>query len=129
MLYMRILLLLSAITYCLNVQASDKDSSLNYNFPDTLQAISFIADVNVSSLGKKESFVGIKTEVVSIALESEKNKREVSFEFPKTATIIATGLNVEKDKGELEWKFNWQPDATYKLLLVMQSDSAANYSI
>lgn len=114
----------------LSASATNKDPTLLYALPDSVKAISFMADIKVqASHTKKESFAGIKTDVVSLFLESEKKEKEIVFTFPSNARVMATGLNVETDDGELEWDYNWSLNESYKLLIAVATDSADNFSL
>ncbi len=115
----------------LSVKAADKDSTVNYNLPDSIKAIQFMAEINVLTItSKKEVFAGIKTDIVTLALESDKKEKEIVFEFPGSASIMATGMGINaNEKGELEWKYNWRINETYKLLIATASDSAGNFSL
>ena len=120
---------LSLFLICLKATAANKDSAIVYNLPDSIRGVSFIADVNVSSAGPKKVYAGLATKHVRLVLEKKKRKAEVSFEFPSLAHIITTGLHTEKERGKIEWKFNWQFNATYKLLVVTAVDTAENFSL
>lgn len=112
-------------------KASDKDSTIFYNLPDSVKAVQFMAEINVQAINsKKEMFAGIQTDIVSLSLESDKGEKEIVFGFPKTAEVKAAGLGIDiKEKGELEWKYNWSVNETYKLLIATASDSAENFSL
>ncbi len=111
--------------------ANTSDTTLHYNLPDTVKAIQFMAEMNIQSItGKKEVFAGIKTDVVSLSVEADRKGKEVVFEFPGSALVMATGLNVDtSEKGELEWDYDWAIHETYKLLLAVATDSAENFSL
>ncbi len=117
--------------YAFTVKAGDKDSTIYYNLPDSIKAVSFMADLSVKSVNtKKEVFAGIRTGNISIALESDKKEKEVVFEFPVTALPMAKGFDVADDeKGELGWKYDWSVNEIYKLLLAVAVDSAGNFSL
>ncbi|MFL5809796.1 MAG: FKBP-type peptidyl-prolyl cis-trans isomerase [Flavisolibacter sp.] len=120
------------LTLCyFNSHSAGKDSTVRYQLPDSVKAISFIADINVHSIAtKKEVFAGIRTSMAGISFEAEKNKKEIVFEFPKSAKILSTGLGVNKDeKGELELPYQWNINETYKLMLAVASDSAENFAL
>lgn len=114
-----------------SVNASVKDSTIYYNLPDSVKAIQFMAEINVQAIhSKKEMFAGIQTDIVSLSLESDKGGKEIVFGFPKTAEIKAAGLGIDtSEKGEMEWKYNWSLNETYKLLIATASDSAENFSL
>jgi len=131
-LYMKNYLTLAFVFFLfLSAKATDKDSTVNYNLPDSVKAVQFMAEINVRSINtKKEVFAGIKTDVVRISLESDRKERTVVFEFPESATVTATGLNTDAgEKGEIEWKYNWGTNENYKLLIATAADSAENFSV
>ena len=110
--------------------AYDKDSVVYYPLPDSVKAVSFLTEVSVGTIiTKKEVFAGIKTDVVKLSLESDKKEKEVVFEFPSSATIMANGLGVKVEKGELSWNYNWIENENYKLLIATASDSAENFAL
>lgn len=110
--------------------AYNKDSVVYYPFPDSIKAVSFLADISVNTITtKKEVFAGIKTDVVKLFLESDKKQREIVFEFPSSSTVIANGLGVKVEKGELSWNYNWMENEDYKLLIATASDSAGNFAL
>lgn len=120
------------ILLCLfETNATDKDSTTNYILPDSVKAIQFMAKINVTSAtSRKEVSTGIKTDIVKLSLESDKNERTIVFEFPKSASIVVAGLNTDaSEKGEIEWDYNWELNETYQLLITTTSDSAGNYSL
>src|SRR5215204_3284658 len=110
--------------------AYDKDSVIYYPLPDSLKAVSFLAEVSVRAITtRKEVFVGIKTDVVKLSLESDKKAKEVVFEFPSSATVVVNGFAVKAEKGELSWSYNWMGNENYKLLIATASDSAGNFAL
>jgi FKBP-type peptidyl-prolyl cis-trans isomerase FkpA len=123
-----IVLLASVLLFC--TTGISQDSTRRYQLPDSVKAVSFITDINIKSItGKKEVYAGIKTSEVSLAMQSDGKTREIEFEFPETAVVLASGIGVQKDDGELEWNYNWQLNTNYKLLIASASDSAGNYTI
>jgi len=125
--------LLTAFSFLLflSANATDQDSTVSYNLPDSVRAVQFLAEITVTAVtGKKESFAGIKTDIVQLSLEAEKNEREIVFIFPASATVMATGLQVDAtEKGELEFDYNWAVNETYKLMIAVATDSAENFSL
>jgi len=123
-----------AFTFLLFIElhslANNKDSVTSYSLPDSVKAVSFLAEISVGPVtAKKELFAGIKTDVVKLSLESDKKEREVVFEFPSSAAIMANGLEVKSEKGELSWKHNWLENEKYRLLIATASDSAGNFAL
>ena len=120
---------LLAFTF-LNSFANSKDSLIYYQLPDSVKAVSFLAEVSVGTITtKKEVFAGIKTDVVKLSLESDKKDKEIVFEFPSSASVVANGLGVKAEKGELSWNYNWMENESYKLLIATASDSAENFAV
>jgi hypothetical protein len=110
--------------------ANNKDSLIYYQLPDSVKAVSFLAGISIGTITtKKEVFAGIKTDVVRLSLESDKNGKEVVFEFPSGAFIMATGLTIKKDKGELSWMYRWSENENYKLMIATTGDSAGNFAL
>src|SRR6187431_2851981 len=113
-----------------NSFASNKDSLIYYPLPDSVKAVSFLVDISVGTItNKKGVFAGIKTDVVKLSLESDKKEREIVFEFPSSATVMANGLAVKVEKGELSWKHAWEENKEYRLMIATASDSAGNFAL
>jgi len=126
-----ILVFLSFSFIAISTKANNRDSVVNYFLPDSIKAVTFITDIKIESLNtRKEYLAGIRDGAISISLEADKNKRELVFAFPGTATIVASGIETDtKEKGEIEWNYNWSVGETYKLMLAVASDSAENFII
>ncbi len=125
----KFIIILLTFIIAIPVLANDKDSTIYYSLPDSVKAVSFFATVQVKSVdNRKEIFAGIKTDLVKLSLEADKKVREVVFEFPENATVMATGREVAADeKGELEWNYSWSLNETYTLLIATAADSAENF--
>lgn len=66
----------------LSINATDKDSTIYYNLPDSVKAVQFMAEINVQAItSKKEVFAGIKTDAVKLSLESDKMKKKLYLNF------------------------------------------------
>ena len=110
--------------------ANNTDSLIYYPLPDSVKAVSFLADISVGTITtKKEVFAGIKTDVVRLSLESEKSGKEVVFEFPAGATVMATSPGIKIEKGELSWKHGWEENKEYRLMIATAGDSAGNFAL
>ena len=126
----RILTFSSLLFTFFTSEAYNKDSVVYYQLPDSVKAVSFLAEISVGAITtKKEVFAGIKTDVVKLSLESDKKEKEIVFEFPSSATVMANGLAVKVEKGELSWNYNWMENENYKLLIATASDSAGNFAL
>jgi FKBP-type peptidyl-prolyl cis-trans isomerase FkpA len=129
---MRSLILFLTLSFItITTKAGNRDSVTNYFLPDSLKAVMFITDIKIESLNtRKEYLAGIRDGAVSISLEADKNKRELVFSFPETAGVAASGIGTDtKEKGEIEWSYNWLVGETYKLMLAVAADSAENFII
>lgn len=114
----------------LSLSASDKDSLIYYPLPDSVKAVSFLADISVGPITtKKEIVAGIKTDVVKLSLESDKGEREVVFEFPSGGMVMATSPEIKVEKGELSWKHAWGENQEYRLMIATAGDSAGNFAL
>lgn len=99
-----------------------------YVVPDSLKVSGLLTELVIRDVHpKKESKAGIKADDVYLLIESEKNEREIALEFPETAVVVAKGIDVKEDKGELEWSYNWQQNETYRLAIFTATDSASNF--
>ena len=110
--------------------AIEKDSVIYYSLPDSVKAVSFLADISVSTINtKKEVYAGIRTDVVKLSLESEKSGKEIVFEFPSGAIVMATSPGVKVEKDEFSWKHNWEENKEYRLMIATAGDSAGNFAL
>jgi FKBP-type peptidyl-prolyl cis-trans isomerase len=95
--------------------------------PDSIKAVGVLKHVSIKAIHpRKENKVGIITDNVYLYIEAKKKEREVSMEFPETFSVIAKGTDVEADKDELEWQYNWKLNETYRLYIATATDSASN---
>jgi FKBP-type peptidyl-prolyl cis-trans isomerase FkpA len=125
---MRLLLILIGSLLFMS-KAAGKDSTTYYQLPDSLRAVSFIADVNISDKGKKNVYAGIGTKHVKLLLKNQKKKNKITFQFPLSAQVIAKGLDVKIYKDEVEWVFNWELNSNYKLLILSAVDTVEKFAI
>lgn len=116
-------ILLLTTTYA---NATITDSTINYDLPDSVKAVQFIADINITNLTNPKRFrAGISTNLGSVYLYAHKNKRGVSFQMHELSRIVATGQGVKPiSYGGINFDYQWQPNKTYKLMVAMASDSA-----
>jgi len=127
---MKRILILIFLDLAFFISFSQKDNEINYPLPDSVKAVSFLADITVSPIAtKKEIFIGIKTDVVKFSFEADKKEREIVFEFPSGSPVMATGIEIKKEKDELSWKYKWRENENYKLMIATAGDSAGNFSL
>ena len=121
---------ISFFCFIVIVSSSQTNNVINYSLPDSVKAISFLAEISVGPITtKKEQFIGIKTDIVKLSFESDKKEREIVFEFPKGSQIMANGLGIKTEKDELSWKFDWSGNEKYKLMIATASDSSGNFAL
>jgi len=96
--------------------------------PDSIKATGLLKEVSFKSIHpRKENKIGIQTDDVILYIEAEKKEREIGMKFPETFTVLTKGTDVEADKDELEWNYNWQLDEPYRLYIATATDSASNF--
>ena len=109
---------------------SQKEKLIDYPLPDSVRAVSFLANISVPPITtNKEVFAGIQTDVVKLSLESDRREREIVFEFPAGSQVVAKGIGTKTEKDELSWKYNWAEKENYKLMIATAGDSAGNFSL
>ena len=115
----------------LSAKAADKDSTVNYNLPDSVKAVQFMAEITVQSFNeKKYCAFGIKTDVFVINVEN-RGGRFISLSAIGPHINIGRGADVgfELKYGDPRYKYDWETGQTYKLLISQATDSAENFSL
>lgn len=128
----KILLILLFLGFGKEVLAFSKDSTLYYNLPDSVKAVQFMAEVTIKNINNKRySFAGIQTDAVKLSLKDYRGTRVINFQFPAYIKTMARGAGVGFDRrvADMEWKYNWKINETYKLLIAQATDSAGNFSL
>ncbi len=117
------------------VKASDKDSTIHYDLPDSVKAVQFMAEMTVGSFNiKKNCDAGIGTDAVSLSLRNNKGSRGFYFSTAasfKNVKWKTPGINAWTDLKDQDmiFKYDWQINETYKFLISIASDSAGNFSL
>jgi len=128
----RILIFIFLFFTFLNSFAYNKDSLIYYSLPDSVKAVSFMAEVNVQAYNKKKfCSAGIKTDAVSLTLRNNNGKRGIYFTSKASLNNISQGLNTGFDRKDLLviFHYDWQINETYRLLISQATDSAGNFSL
>ncbi|HQX96126.1 MAG: FKBP-type peptidyl-prolyl cis-trans isomerase [Chitinophagaceae bacterium] len=129
---MRNLFLLSTLLILHQLaQAGSKFTPINYNPPDSVKAVQIFIEVKVIGVnGDKKYYTGIQTDVVKLFLQTDKQEKKIVFKYPKSASVISTGKEVDISKrGEISCKYNWKLNESYKLLISLATDSIDNFSL
>lgn len=123
-----VILLMMVLCYSFNSDAQKKQTE--YAVADSMKVSGLLTEINIQTIHpRKENKAGIRVDDVILFLEADKKEREIGFEFPETATVLAAGVDVEKGKDELEWHYNWQLNQDYRLMLQTATDSAGNFKL
>lgn len=125
-------LLCLMITGSLTSQASAKDSTWQYNLPDSVKAISLLAEISAENMNNKGYFSGgIQTDAVSLFLSANKRLRSIRFAYPYSASVLAKGKDATTGlkEGLISFSYPWETGKTYRLLIATTSDSAENFSL
>jgi FKBP-type peptidyl-prolyl cis-trans isomerase FkpA len=129
---MKLFLSFTLLIFSIVSSATIKDSTIYYDLPDSVNAISFMADITVSELSKKIE-VGIKTDAVMLSLEKDNNSSLIRFTSSnfRSAGTIVMGINVH---GDLKYEYprfgyDWKKNESYRLLIAQATDSAGNFSL
>lgn len=120
------------LAYSFTLKASIKDTTINYNLPDSVKAVQFMAEIKVNSYNTKKWFnLGIKTDAASITMRP--GRKGGSFIFYSNASLnnITRGQNTWFDLKlfGVGFDYKWEVNETYKLLISQATDSAGNFSI
>lgn len=122
--------LLVAVLLFLAVTIKAQKKEMTIPLYDSIKTTALLSEIRITNLHpRKENKAGIRIDDVTLFLEADKKEREIGFEFPETATVLASGVDVETGKDELEWHYNWQLNHDYRLMLQTATDSAENFKL
>ena len=126
----KIIWLLCFVLVQISCFASTKDSTIEYKIPDTVKATGFYTELNVQFTDAKKIHAGISNSMVQLSLNKNKKQSTITMQFPASAVVVANGIDVTANKkNQLNFKFNWQTNTNYQLLIQTASDSAENFTI
>lgn len=112
--------------------ATVKDSTINYVLPDSVKAVSFMAEISIQSYNKKKFFsAGIQTDAVSLTIQNNFGKSQINFNslvYPNTK-MPAINTRMGRKLRDLIFNYDWQVSDKYKLLIAQATDSAGNFSL
>jgi FKBP-type peptidyl-prolyl cis-trans isomerase FkpA len=129
---MKAILILTSILYCITVTAAEKDSIRTWQIEDSVKGLSVYSEVSfVQNTGEvKTGYAWISADGVSLTLQKEKrNGIIVIMTTPMNSKVVASGLNVHRNKSSITFRAAGPDTGTYKLMLVKAFDSAANFSL
>lgn len=121
--------LLSLLAY--RAGASGRDSTTYFPLPDSVKAVTYLADIRIANLDPGEYFfAGITTDAVSLHIQRKKGKGMIWFNYPTHSAAMARAEGVSvRPKGTMDFACDIQPGETCKLLIATTSDSAGNFSL
>jgi FKBP-type peptidyl-prolyl cis-trans isomerase FkpA len=110
--------------------AAPKDSTIYYSLPDSVKAVSFMAEINIASYNqKKNCFIGIKTDAVVLQLENVYRKRHIVFQGRGQKLVYGYRVGRDLKTGDIKFSYNWDVNETYRLMISQATDSAGNFSL
>lgn len=112
--------------------ATVKDSTIIYDLPDSVKVVQFMAEINVASVAAKQFSVGVSSTAGVFRLLEHKGIRHISFfTYDSFSQIMAVGKGVSASRSlkgtYFNLNYNWELNKTYKLMIAIASDSAANF--
>jgi len=119
---MRFSFIVFLLTVSLVTRAAS-DTLIHFTLPDSIKAVSIIADVKAVSAEHNLS-AGIHLKWCTLAVVKG---RSVQFGFPSQMPVLAKGVGVKTGKGSLSWRIKNLTDTSYKLLLTTAIDSAERF--
>lgn len=129
---MKRFLIFAFLLFTFATNANTKDSTIYYSLPDSVKAVSFLADLTVHASNKKKYWIaGIKVDGASLFMQSYRRKKVICFRTNANLNNIARGLNTGLDLKEFDITFNydWQKNDSCRLLIAQATDSAGNLSL
>lgn len=126
-LFLFILTTLSATLY-----GGQRDSTVHFRIPDTLQAVQVLADIKVLSLSEKKWFrAELRTDAARILMFRNGKNRGFGFYCKGGIDQLRFGLNtsLELKENYIRFDYNWQPGDNYRLLIAQATDSASGLTI
>jgi FKBP-type peptidyl-prolyl cis-trans isomerase FkpA len=92
--------------------------------------VQFMAEVKVTDINLKRLSAGIQTDAGHLFLVDNKGKRGIIFQVHERSMVVAVGQGIKNiHVGGLYFKYQWEIGNTYKLLVALASDSAAQICI
>ncbi|HEX2683889.1 MAG TPA: FKBP-type peptidyl-prolyl cis-trans isomerase [Ferruginibacter sp.] len=124
-------LLFLANIFCVTSYCQNHRTTRIYTIPDSIQATGFYAETTMTdSKNSKKNISGICVNEATIRLEETKDEKLVELIFfDNKGKDIAFGSDVYPYGLGNAWKYDWQYDVTYPLLILTASDSAKHNTV
>jgi FKBP-type peptidyl-prolyl cis-trans isomerase FkpA len=116
---------------CTGVFGQNHRTTRIYTIPDSIRATGFYAETTMTdSKNSKKNISGICVNEATIRLEETKEEKLVELIFfDNKGKDIASGADTYTYGLGSAWKYDWQYDVTYPLLILTASDSAKHNTI
>lgn len=111
--------------------ANNKDTIIHYSLPDSIKGVSFMAEVTVRDYVKKKyCAAGIKTDLATLQIENSVSPGIV-FTCGGQSRNVVYGYHAGLDMkyGHIRFRYEWETNVTYKLMISQATDSAGNFSL
>lgn len=127
--YISLLLVVNII--CIGGFSQNHRTTRIYTIPDSIPASGYYAEVSMTdSKNSKKNISGICVNEATVRLEQNKEDKLVELIFfDNKGKDIASGSDVYPYGLGSAWKYDWQYDVTYPLLILTASDSASHTTI
>jgi len=127
--YISLSLLMNII--CIGGFCQNHRTTRIYNVPDSVKASGFYTEVTMTdSKNSKKNISGICVNEATVRLEHNKDQKMVQFIFfDNRGKDIASGSAVYSYSLGNAWKYEWQYNETYPLLILTASDSATHSTL
>lgn len=132
---MKLLMVFILLLNIVNAFGNQKDSTIYYSLPDSVKAISFMAEFTVQEMAKRKySETGIGTNEVTLSLKKFPIGASLNFHANNNHYLkpVTKGFNVKDPdlKAEsLSFSYDWKVGETYTLLIAQATDSTGNFSL
>lgn len=126
------LVIIALIFLSFSAKANPKDSTIHYDLPDSVKAITFMAEIKIHAYDEKKiSAFGIKTDAIALDMVNRGDRRFIEMHAMDTHENIVRGIGVNFELKNFDPRlvYNWEIDQTYKLLIAQATDSAGNFSL
>lgn len=128
----KILPLIILTAFSATLRAGQKDSTVHFIIPDTLQAAQVLTEIKVLALSEKKWFrAELQTDVARIMMFRNGKNSGFGFYCQTGLDQLSFGLHtsLELKENNIRFEYNWQPGDSYRLLIAQATDSASGLTI
>lgn len=126
----KILITTGFLSICMQMMATDRDSTAHYSIPDSVRAIRLLVDLEVPASVSKSGFMtGIESGNAKMVYKQTKKGGKLFMEVSGSDSLLACGMGVMVNGSSIRWEYVLKPGKNYRLLLALTSDSAKNITL